>query len=131
MLLSCNQHSVNGEKQTSALEAKFGEKASITLKDKPYTIQFLDIVEERCADCTTCYKPNGIYANAILLINGEKKTLRIYSCTLSEELTWDTIVKNRDVISIDEYVNVGIARLMPSSPLGEKNSYSVKLLFNY
>lgn len=131
VLLSCKQRSVDSIQQTSMLELKYGAKDAITLKGKTYTIQFIDLVEERCADCTTCYKPNGIYANTILLINGEKKTLRIYSCTLSEELTWETIVKNQDVISIDEFVSAGVARLAPSSPSGEKEFYSVKIILNY
>lgn len=136
-LIGCKQYAVDsqqstgGTQQTSTVELKYGETKMVSLLGKSYSVQLTEVLEERCADCTVCYKPNGIYADASLLINGVKTSLRIYSCTLTEEVTWEKIKQRDYVVAINESLDAGLVRLAPSVSDGKKESYVAKVVFMY
>ena len=113
-----------------AVDLTFNERKTVTLGGSSYELEFIDVVEERCADCTRCYKPNGIYADAYVLINGTKTKLRLYSCTVQEVVNWESIVKNFNVVKINNSLDAGVAKLSPGDLVNiPKSSYSLTILF--
>lgn len=115
----------------TTLELGYGQTKTLALPGQSLSVKFIDLKEERCANCTTCYKPNGIYADVMIEVNNTPQTLRVRTCTLTEEISWEQVQKDRNVSSINSTIQAGVVKLIPSDTSLVKSSYSTKIIFNY